>query len=171
VTQRPEAHPPVSPSAAARELIAGLGLRVHPEGGYYREIYRSRDRVQRDGAEHGALTSIYFLLAAGQHSRWHVVGLDEVWHFLAGDPLELITYEPGQPAAERVLLGPLAGPGEPFAAVPRDIWQAARPTGDYSLVGCTVAPGFEFTHFRFVADLAGHEAAFAGPLASYAPML
>jgi predicted cupin superfamily sugar epimerase len=152
-------------------LIAHLELLPHPEGGHYRELYRSADRVTRDGRERAALTTIYFLLAAGQHGRWHVVGLDEVWHFVAGAPLQLLTYDPLGDTVESLELGPIAEGLSPVAIVPRDRWQAARSCGAYSLVGCTVAPGFEFADFRFVAEVPGHEAPLAGTLAPYRSLL
>jgi predicted cupin superfamily sugar epimerase len=158
-------------NARAADLIDMLGLTPHPEGGWYRELYRSADEVARDGVARAALTSIYFLLAAGQLSRWHVVTLDEVWHFHEGDPLELLSYRPGDGAVDVLTLGPpaLGGP-RPQHVVARDVWQAARPTGAYALVGCTVAPGFDFADFRFVADLPEAEEAFAGALAPYADL-
>lgn len=152
----------------AADLIEMLGLSPHPEGGWYREIYRSDDQVARDGASRPALTSIYFLLAAGQLSRWHVVTLDEVWHFHEGDPLELLTWRPGDQAVGVVLLGPATAAGtRPQQVVARDVWQAARPTGAYALVGCTVAPAFDFADFQFVSDLPVADDAFAGTLAPY----
>ena len=154
--------------ARAADLIDLLGLIPHPEGGWYREVYRSGDAVSRDGATRQALTTIYYLLTAGQVSRWHVVALDEVWHFHEGEPLELLTHRPGDPAVEVLTLGPpdLTG-ARPQQVVPRDVWQAARPTGTYALVGCTVAPGFDFADFRLLADLAAADRAFAGPLAGF----
>jgi len=155
--------------ARAADLIEMLGLSPHPEGGWYREVYRSHDAVTRDGIRRRALTSIYYLLEAGQVSRWHVVALDEVWHFYEGDPLALITWRPGAELAEVTTLGPPSESGDrPLAAVPRGVWQAARPTGAYALVGCTVAPGFDFADFAFVDDLPEADDAFAGPLAPHA---
>jgi predicted cupin superfamily sugar epimerase len=167
---------PVEPDGEAAPtevaaVIARLGLRPHQEGGSFRELYRSADLVVRDGRARSALTTIYFLLAAGEHGRWHVVGLDEVWYFLAGEPLELLTYDPASGAAEALVLGPLANGGTPVAIVPRDRWQAARSLGSYSLVGCTVAPGFDFADFRFVADLPDNQAPFDGVLAAYRSLL
>ena len=99
--------------ARAADLIEMLGLSPHPEGGWYREVYRSHDAVTRDGIRRRALTSIYYLLEAGQVSRWHVVALDEVWHFYEGDPLALITWRPGAELAEVTALTPdLGGAGE-----------------------------------------------------------
>jgi hypothetical protein len=154
--------------ARAADLVETLGLAPHPEGGWYREVYRSADAVERDGARREALTSIYYLLAAGQLSRWHVVELDEVWHWHEGDPLELVIWDPGRKRVEVVPLGPVAEDGaRPLHVVPRGVWQAARPTGAYSLVGCTVAPGFDFADFRFCDDLDEADEVFAGPLAGY----
>ena len=155
----------------AAALIAELGLEPHPEGGHYRELYRSRDLVERDGARRAALTSIYYLLAAGEASRWHVVELDEVYHFHEGDPLELLTYDPADGVVRRIELGPAEGARRPLHVVPRGVWQASRPLGAYSLIGCTVAPGFDFADFRFVGDLADHERHFDGPLADYSALL
>jgi predicted cupin superfamily sugar epimerase len=139
----------VHPRAAA--LIASLNLSPHPEGGHFREIYRSSSRVQpRDErGERSALTTIYFLLAGGEVSRWHIVASDEVWHFYEGDPLELLTaaddsFEP----VTRHRLGPVNGDTQPVHVVAANTWQSARSTGAYTLVGCTVAPGFEFEDFR-----------------------
>jgi predicted cupin superfamily sugar epimerase len=155
--------------ARAADLIDLLGMMPHPEGGWYREVYRSRDQVSRgDGGSRAAVTTIYYLLTAGQASRWHVVALDEVWHHHEGDPLALHTWRPGDAAVETVELGPPTGDGaRPLHVVPRDVWQAARPRGAYALVGCTVAPGFDFADFQFCADLPEADEVFAGPLAPY----
>ena len=155
----------------AAALIAELGLAPHPEGGHFRELYRSLDLVERDRARRAALTTIYYLLAAGELSRWHVVELDEVYHFHEGDPLELLTYDPAEGAVRRVELGRAEGERRPLHVVPRGVWQASRPLGEYSLIGCTVAPGFDFADFRFVSDLGDHERHFDGPLADYAALL
>ena len=155
----------------AAALIAELGLAPHPEGGHFRELYRSLDLVERDRARRAALTTIYYLLAAGELSRWHVVELDEVYHFHEGDPLELLTYDPAEGAVRRVELGRAEGQRRPLHVVPRGVWQASRPLGEYSLIGCTVAPGFDFADFRFVSDLGDHERHFDGPLADSAALL
>jgi len=141
-------------SARAAELAASLGLSPHPEGGFYREFWRSGARVDpgdRRGTRH-ALTSIYFLLPAGDISRWHRVGSDEVWHHCEGDPLELLLVPPGETRLERIRLGPQAPGQAPAHAVPANWWQAARSLGEYSLMGCTVAPGFEFDDFELLRD-------------------
>lgn len=117
-------------------------MQPHPEGGHYVEIFRS-----------ASLTSIFFLLSAGEISRWHrVLGSDEAWHFYEGDPIELLTAEPGFARLERRVLGPV-GPGQrPVFVVPGGVWQAARTTGAYTLVGCSVGPGFEFANFEMLRD-------------------
>ena len=142
-------------SGRAAELIRILGLRPHPEGGHYGEVFRSAVRVRpadRD-VERVALTTIYFLLAAGEWSRWHRVAADEAWHFYEGDALDLLWLDAGGgDLVRRVRLGPAASGTRPVAVVPAGSWQAARPLGAYTLVGCTVAPGFEFADFTLLAD-------------------
>lgn len=140
-------------AARAAALVHELGLAPHPEGGFYRQIYRSESAVRPadDRSARASLTTIYFLLQAGQHSRWHRVRSDEVWHFYEGDPLELLVADPGVGEVRLVTLGPI-GRGEPVHVVPANWWQAARPVGRYALVGCTVAPGFVFEDFSFLRD-------------------
>ena len=140
--------------ARAAELITSLGLTPHPEGGHFREVYRSGSRVRPldARAERTALTTIYFLLAAGEVSRWHRVSSDETWHFYEGDPLELFTADVGFEYVTRRVLGPAGGGTEPIHVVQAHYWQAARSTGAYTLVGCTVAPGFEFADFQLLRD-------------------
>ncbi len=127
--------------ARAQELIDSLALVPHPEGGWYRQVFKSPERVTRvsDGADRSALTTIYFLLVEGTFSRWHRVDSDEVWHFYEGDPLEL-TIRGG----ETVILDA----NHRVHVVPARAWQTARPLGAYVLVGCTVGPGFEFEDFE-----------------------
>lgn len=138
----------------AEELIRTLKLEPHPEGGYFREVFRSTARVQPlDGRpERSALTTIYFLLAAGQHSRWHRVASDEVWHFYEGDPLDLLWAPSTKGPIHQTILGPVAQASGPVHTVPAGFWQAARPRGAYTLVGCTVGPGFDFADFEMPAD-------------------
>jgi predicted cupin superfamily sugar epimerase len=128
----------------AAEIIARLQLTPHPEGGHFRETFRD-SRCDADGRS--ASTAIYFLLARGERSHWHRVDAAEVWHYYAGDTLTLqIADESG---ARTVRLGPdLAAGDTPQAIVPARAWQAAESNGDWTLVGCTVAPGFEFAHFE-----------------------
>lgn len=130
----------------AAEVIALLDLAPHPEGGWYRETFR--DPRQVDGRSVG--TAIYFLLEDGQASRWHVVDAAELWHFYVGAPLELRIADGVE---RRVVLGPDVAAGQrPQAVVPTGAWQAARSLGGWSLVGCTVAPGFEFEGFHLAPE-------------------
>ena len=136
----------------AAGLIATLGLNPHPEGGYYGEVHRSSFTVQpMDGrGPRSALTTIYFLLPAGRVSRWHRVQSDEVWHFYEGAPLDLWSASPDGSKVDQYRLGPLADSQRPVWTVPAGHWQAARSTGSYSLVGCTVGPGFDFADFEML---------------------
>ncbi|UTD27222.1 cupin domain-containing protein [Bradyrhizobium sp. WD16] len=129
---------------SAAQIIAELGLLPHPEGGHYRETFRDR-RVDHSGR--AASTAIYFLLARGQRSHWHRVDAVEIWHFHAGAPLALsIADERGR---RNLRLGAELAAGEaPQAVVPARAWQAAESLGDWTLVGCTVAPGFDFAGFE-----------------------
>lgn len=137
----------------ADELIQRLELKPHPEGGYYREVWRSTARVSESRhASRSAVTTIYFLLAAGSFSAWHRVRSDEVWHWYEGEPLELLFAPPDLGIVQQRILGPVGEGVEPIITVPADWWQAARPLGAFSLCGCTVAPGFEFEDFAFLRD-------------------
>jgi hypothetical protein len=129
---------------AAAEIVARLELKPHPEGGHYRETFRD-SRVDADGRS--ASTAIYFLLARGERSHWHRIDAVEAWHYYAGHPLTLrIADDAGR---RTVTLGPDLAAGEvPQAIVPAQAWQAAESTGDWTLVGCTVAPGFDFANFE-----------------------
>jgi predicted cupin superfamily sugar epimerase len=155
----------------AEELIARFALEPHPEGGWYREIFRSSELLATTRGPRAALTSIYFLLEQHQCSRWHVVNSDEVWHYAGGAPLELLVYSPQARRLARRVLGPPGEGQEPVGVAAAGSWQAARSRGEYSLVSCDVAPGFDFEDFAFVAALAGHEAAFAGELTGYQNLL
>ena len=127
----------------AAAIIAALGLVPHPEGGHYAETYRHRPA----GGGRGACTAIYYLLRRGERSHWHRVDAVEIWHHYAGGPLALDVAADGG-AAARTVLGPdLAAGQRPQAVVAEGAWQAAEPLGDWVLVGCTVAPAFEFAGF------------------------
>jgi predicted cupin superfamily sugar epimerase len=139
----------------AAELIVALDLGPHPEGGFYREIFRSAAQVTpTDGrGPRAALTTIYFLLPEGTSSRWHQVASDEVWHLYEGGPLELLELSASGQALVRHRLGPVGNGAEaPVCTIGAGRWQAARPLGPYALVGCTVGPGFDFADFRLLAD-------------------
>ena len=136
------------------ELIHALQLIPHPEGGHYREIWRGPLGVEPQDGRGGraVLTAIYFLLPAGAISRWHRVRSDELWHHYEGAPLELLLVPPDAYRLDRLRLGPLGAGQEPVRTVPANWWQAARSLGQYTLVGCTVGPGFEFTDFELLSD-------------------
>lgn len=126
----------------ADAIIAHLGLQPHPEGGHYKETFRSA--VRDDGR--AACTTIHYLLKRGESSHWHRVDADEVWCFHAGQPLELRISD-GESIRTHVLSGD-ALTHSPQVVVPAGQWQAAKPTGDFALVSCVVAPGFEFSGFE-----------------------
>jgi predicted cupin superfamily sugar epimerase len=140
--------------ATAAERIRQLELQPHPEGGYYREVFRAPETVDPgDGRGlRSALTIIYFLLPEGSESRWHRVRSVETWQFIEGAPLELLVKSPDESESERLLLGPLESEQEPLRVVPSNWWQSARSTGAYTLACCSVAPGFEFEDFELEND-------------------
>jgi predicted cupin superfamily sugar epimerase len=128
----------------ARDIIRLLGLRPHPEGGHYRETWRADAAL----GERACGTAIYYLLEAHEVSRWHRVDAEEIWHWYAGAPLTLDLSHDGR-ATETLSLGPdLGSAARPQIIVPRYCWQTARSTGDWTLVGCTVSPGFTFDGFE-----------------------
>jgi len=143
--------------ARAGTLIDQLGLEAHPEGGYYRQIHRSGHVVlPADGrGARPSLTTIYFLLAEGAISRWHRVASDEVWHHYEGAPLELVELAADLETLVTHRLGPFEAAQAPVRTIPAWHWQAARSTGLYTLVGCTVGPGFEFSDFTMLSDDVG----------------
>ncbi|MBB4197772.1 cupin [Rhodoblastus sphagnicola] len=131
------------PTLAAADVIAALRLRAHPEGGHYREIFRDRP----EGGTRGAATSIYFLLAEGEASRWHRVDAAEIWLWHAGAPLRLNIADPEGQREQK--LGPDLLAGETLqATVPAGDWQEARSFGAWTLVSCIVAPAFDFAGFE-----------------------
>jgi predicted cupin superfamily sugar epimerase len=131
--------------ATAADVIRMLGLQPHPEGGHYRETFRDN---AAGASRRAASTAIYFLLHAGEVSRWHRIDAAEVWHWYAGAALELSVND-GAGRRETMLLGNcLAGSERPQVVVPAYHWQRARSLGEWTLVGCTVAPGFEFAGFE-----------------------
>jgi len=144
---------PALPARAA-ELVALLQLQPHPEGGYFRELFRASATVQPqdDRGARAGLTCIDFLLARGQCSAWHRVASDEAWHLLEGGPLRLWLLAPGLDAVMTVDLGVAAAGQRPRHVVPAGCWQAAEPLGDYAYCGATVGPGFDFTDFAFGRD-------------------
>jgi uncharacterized protein len=135
-------------SAAADSLIRGLNLRPHPEGGFFREMFR--DVRGSDGRSRS--TAIYYLLRAGDASHWHRIDAFEIWHWYAGSSLEL-SIAPARGAPVRNVLGNEIAAGQrPQIVVPQRSWQRARTLGDYTLAGCTVAPGFDFQTFELAPE-------------------
>ncbi|CUA96928.1 cupin domain-containing protein [Pannonibacter indicus] len=133
----------------AAEIIETLGMQPHPEGGYYAETFR--DPVC-DASGRAASTAIYFLLPEGVLSRWHKVDAVEVWHWYGGAPLELLISDAEGPVELVTLGSDLAAGQRPQAVVPRHAWQQAQSLGDFTLVGCTVAPGFTFDGFEMAPE-------------------
>jgi predicted cupin superfamily sugar epimerase len=133
-----------APRLSAAEIIARLQLAPHPEGGHFRETFRDS---RCDAHGRSASTAIYFLLARGERSHWHRVDAVETWHYYAGDALTLRVADENGVRVLRVGAN-LTADEVPQAIVPAHAWQAAESTGDWTLVGCTVAPGFEFAHFE-----------------------
>jgi predicted cupin superfamily sugar epimerase len=131
----------------ADDIIAALDLQPHPEGGFFRETFR--DYAGPDGRARS--TAIYYLLKAGEVSRWHRIGVAEVWHWYAGDALELSVV--GSGAITRIPLGPKLVEGQrPQVIVQARAWQRAKPLGSYALCGCTVAPAFEFSELEIAPE-------------------
>jgi predicted cupin superfamily sugar epimerase len=134
------------------DIIRLLALKPHPEGGHFRETFRDDPfpiLPSMAGRARAASTAIYFLLARGERSHWHRVDAAEVWHYYAGAPLALEIADTGDRPIRRLRLGADLAAGErPQAVVPRRAWQAAESLGDWTLAGCTVAPGFEFAGFE-----------------------
>ena len=131
-------------ASSARAVIETLGLSRHPEGGWYIETFRDKA-----GGERGHSTAIYYLLEKGDRSHWHRVrDAVEIWHWYAGAPLELSISHGGSEPLRHQLGSDLAAGERPQSVVPVDAWQSARSLGEWTLVGCTVAPGFAFEAFE-----------------------
>lgn len=141
-------------TSRASTLIALLSLKPHPEGGFYREVFRSPRHVTAEPTfgQRSAITTIYFLIMGDEPSRWHRVLSDEIWHFLEGSPAEVFSVEPIGLEMTQHILGP-AKPGEqPAVVVPAGHWQCTRTHGEYMLAACTVGPGFDFSDFQLLRD-------------------
>jgi predicted cupin superfamily sugar epimerase len=139
----------------ASELITLLNLAPHSEGGYFTRAFRSEATVfpADSRGSRAALSVIYFLLVEGTFSRWHRVASDEAWHHYEGSPLEILSVSPRGGAVNRHTLGPLSATCAPLHVVPSGWWQAAQALGPYSLVGCSVGPGFEYDDFSLLASI------------------
>ena len=128
----------------AQEIVRLLGLQPHPEGGWYLQTFE--DASANGGRAHS--TAIYYLLEGGPAGRWHRVDSAEVWHWYAGAPLTLSISADGISVTTALLGSDLASGARPQVVIPPGQWQSARSEGEWTLVGCTVAPGFEFAHFE-----------------------
>ncbi|NVK34318.1 MAG: cupin domain-containing protein [Rhodobacteraceae bacterium] len=134
---------------SAEDVVSLLKMQPHPEGGYFAETFRD-DLTDENGR--AASTQIYFLLPEGIVSRWHKVDAVETWHWYAGAPLTLSISEDGDAVCHIALGNDLAASERPQAIVPRHAWQQAQSRGAWTLVGCTVAPGFQFEGFEMAPD-------------------
>lgn len=128
-------------------VIHALGLKRHPEGGFYAETHR----ITAPEGQRSPGTAIYYALGKGDRSHWHRIDATEIWHFYAGAPLEL-SLSPGNGVTTHLLGPDLAAGQRPQVIVPIRHWQSARTTGEWTLVGCTVSPGFEFAGFEMAAS-------------------
>ena len=134
----------------AEELIQLLDLAPHPEGGHYRRIFESTKRTEVNGIERPTLTAIKYLLVAGVTSRWHRVDATEIWDWSEGSPLELSMFDPENRTLSRAQLDTSARGGQQVQVVKAGIWQSARSLGDYSLMDCSVSPGFVWKGFQLL---------------------
>lgn len=129
-------------------IIDRLGLAPHPEGGFFRETYRQAG----EAGQRSLCTAIYYLLRAGERSRWHRVDATEVWHWYGGGPLKLSLWEESRSAEDHRLGTDILAGERPQVIIPPGVWQAAEPLGAWTLVGCTVSPGFEFEGFEMAPE-------------------
>jgi uncharacterized protein len=144
-------------AARIEELKTSLRLQPHVEGGHYHRFHPPKSG-EDIGVRH-AMSAIHYLLESGQCSSWHRVDAEEVWHFVEGEPLQLLIFNPVTQWLDRFTLGPLKDGVQPVAVVPAGMWQAARPLGAYTLATCVVAPGFQYEGFELLAQddpLAAH---------------
>ena len=152
----------------ALELISSLDLSPHPEGGHYKRVYESTKQVMENGVLRPAITSIHFLLIEGVRSRWHRVDAVEIWDWQEGGAVELLMYDANVRTLSRAQLDTSARGGQLLQAVPAGIWQSARTHGDYSLVNCSVSPGFVWSGLEMLDEQSplADELRAAGGLAS-----
>ena len=137
---------PYTGSMTGQEIIKHLRLTPHPEGGHYRETWVADNEGRPSG------TCIYFLLEEGENSHWHKVDATEIWLYHSGAPLVLSLSATEEGPAQDHVLGPDLTTAAPQIIVPENHWQAARTTGDYTLVSCTVSPGFDFSGFTLAPE-------------------
>ena len=135
-----------------KEIIRLLELKPHPEGGYYRETYRS-SVFSKTNPERCTSTCIYFLLTEHQRTAWHRVRYDEIYHFYSGTALEVSMIDDHGTLTRRTLGNDIMNGQRPQLIIPGGVWQSARCNGDFSLIGCSVSPGFDFNDFEMADDL------------------
>jgi len=133
----------------AQDIVRMLNLKPHPEGGHFRETFRDSQQI---GAGRATSTAIYYLLARGDRSHWHRLDAVEVWHWYAGAPLQLEIAASGGRIERITLGGDIAAGLRPQAVVPAKTWQAAQTTGDWTLLGCTLSPGFDFAKLELAPE-------------------
>lgn len=152
----------------ALELISSLDLSPHPEGGHYKRVYESAKQVMENGVLRPAITSIHFLLTEGVRSRWHRVDAVEIWDWQEGSAIELLMYDADARTLSRAQLDTSVRGGQLLQVVPAGIWQSARTHGDYSLVNCSVSPGFVWSGLEMLDEQSplADELRAAGGLAS-----
>lgn len=136
----------------ARELIQTLGLEPHPEGGYYKRVYESNKQVEVNDLLRPSITSIAFLLTQGVCSRWHRVDAAEVWDWQEGSAMELLMYDAKARSLSRTQLDTSIRGGQLLQVVPAGIWQTARSHGEFTLVNCSVSPGFMWSGLEMLED-------------------
>ena len=135
----------ITTDAKAADIIEHFQLLPHPEGGHYKEIFRDKNKYD----DRSVCTSIYFLLQKGERSHWHKVDAAEIWHWYAGAPLSLQIFdEQIKKLQQKTLSFQFTSGHEPQVIVPGNFWQSAETLGDWTFVGCTVAPAFEFSKFE-----------------------
>jgi len=152
----------------ALELISSLDLSPHPEGGHYKRVYEATKQVMENGVLRPAITSIHFLLIEGVRSRWHRVDAVEIWDWQEGGAVELLMYDANARTLSRAQLDTSVRGGQLLQVVPEGIWQSARTHGDYSLVNCSVSPGFVWSGLEMLDEQSplADELRAAGGLAS-----
>ena len=157
----------------ALALIQSLALRPLPEGGYHGDIFHSPRRVTAldTPGERDALSAIYFLLTAADHSRWHRLRSDEVWNHIEGDPLLLHSFSAETHEHIAVRLGSFEADAQPVHTIAAGLWQAAEPLGEYALVSTCVGPGFEFSDFTMLSEDPESERLFRAHLAALAHLI
>ena len=136
----------------ALELISSLDLSPHPEGGFYKRVYESTKQVEANGVIRPSITSIHFLLTEGAGSRWHRVDAVEVWDWQEGSAVELLMYDADARSLSRAQLDTSARGGQLLQVVPAGIWQSAKTHGDYSLINCSVSPGFVWSGLEMLDE-------------------